>query len=149
MLTKFSLRKKTFSFYIGILSHIGEKYFTMEQITKKIIAAAGGLFIGFINGFFGSGGGMLCVPLLEKALKEETKRAHATAILVILPISIASAVMYLLGGYWDTGVVLTASLGVVLGGIGGALLLKILPSEIVGLIFALMMVGVGIKLVAF
>lgn len=121
----------------------------MEKITKKIIAAAGGLFIGFINGFFGSGGGMLCVPLLEKALKEETKRAHATAILVILPISIASAVMYLLGGYWDTGVVLTASLGVVLGGIGGALLLKILPSEIVGLIFALMMVGVGIKLVAF
>ena len=117
----------------------------MVKFAKKIIAAAGGLFIGFINGFFGSGGGMLCVPLMEKALKEETKRAHATAILVILPISIASAVMYLLGGYWDTQVVLTCSLGVVIGGIGGALLLKVLPPRIVGLIFALMMIGVGIK----
>ena len=102
--------------------------------------------IGFVNGFFGSGGGMLCVPLLEKALGEETKRAHATAILVILPISIASAVMYLIGGFWDTTVVSTASLGVIAGGIGGAFLLKILPAKIVGLIFALMMIFVGIRL---
>lgn len=121
----------------------------MEKITKKIIAGAGGLFIGFVNGFFGSGGGMLCVPLMEKALKEETKRAHATAILVILPISIASAVMYLINGYWDTTVTLTASLGVVLGGVGGALLLKVLPPKVIGLIFALMMIGVGLKLALF
>ena len=118
----------------------------MKKITKKIIAAAGGLFIGFINGFFGSGGGMLCVPLLERVLKEETKRAHATAILVILPISIASAVVYLTGGFWDTTVVVPATLGVVAGGVGGALLLKILPAKTVGLIFAFTMIGVGIKL---
>ena len=89
---------------------------------------------------------MLCVPLLEKALREDIKRAHATAILVILPISIASAVAYLMGGFWDTTIALTVSLGVVAGGVGGALLLKILPAKTVGLIFALTMVGVGIRL---
>lgn len=121
----------------------------MKKNKEKIVSIAGGLIIGFINGFFGSGGGMLCVPLMEKVLKTPTKRAHATAILIILPISIASAVMYIINGHWDTLPVLVTSAGVVAGGIGGALLLKVLPPKIVGLLFALSMVGIGIKLTFF
>ncbi|MDR2202279.1 MAG: sulfite exporter TauE/SafE family protein [Clostridiales bacterium] len=121
----------------------------MNKFLEKTLSAAGGLFIGFVNGFFGSGGGMLCVPLLEKVLKEPTKTAHATAILVILPISIASAVMYILNGSFDLFPALTVSGGVLAGGVAGAFLLKILPAKIVGLIFALSMIGVGVKLIFF
>lgn len=118
----------------------------MNNKFKNFLAVGGGVFVGFINGFFGGGGGMLCVPILEKLLKEETKRAHATAILIILPISIVSAVMYLINGYFDVFASISVSIGVISGGIAGAFLLKILPPKVVGIIFSVMMIGVGIKL---
>lgn len=121
----------------------------MKKKTELVLKCGGGLLIGFINGFFGGGGGMLCVPLLEKILNEPTKKAHATAILIILPISIASAVTYFINGYFTLTGTLATGGGVVAGGALGALLLKKLPSFVVGIIFALMMIGVGIKLAAF
>ena len=121
----------------------------MKKNAESIIKVSGGVLVGLINGFFGGGGGMLCVPLLEKVLQEPTKKAHATAILIILPISIASAVMYLLSGYFSLKGTLSVSVGVVAGGIAGALLLKRLPAFVVGILFALMMIGVGCKLTFF
>lgn len=118
----------------------------MNKTIKNIISVSGGLAIGFVNGFFGGGGGMLCVPLLEKLLKEETKRAHATAILIILPISIVSAIIYIINGFFSPLDTIIAGTGVLAGGIAGALLLKILPPKVIGTIFALMMIGVGIKM---
>lgn len=105
--------------------------------------------MGCINGFFGGGGGMLCVPLLEKILHEPTKKAHATAILIILPISIASAIVYLFGGYFSPVQTVVTSVGVVAGGTAGALLLQKLPSFAVGIVFALLMIGVGLRLAIF
>lgn len=121
----------------------------MNKYLEKIVTITGGLAVGFINGFFGGGGGMLCVPLLEKVLKRETKLSHATAILIILPISLASAITYIISGYFDLTNTLITSIGVIAGGVGGAFLLKVLPTKIVGLIFALMMIGVGVKLTFF
>ena len=89
---------------------------------------------------------MLCVPLLEKVLKEKTKTAHATAILVILPITVASAAMYIINGFFELTPFLTAGAGIVAGGIGGALLLKVLPEKLVAFIFSLLMIAAGITL---
>lgn len=122
-----------------------EKLFTMKKGVKNAIMIAGGLTVGFANGFFGGGGGMLCVPLLDKALGEKTKISHATAMLIILPISIASAVTYVVNGYFDLRITLFTGIGVIVGGIIGALLLKKLDSGVVGIIFALLMVAAGIK----
>lgn len=119
----------------------------MKKATESAVKIGGGILIGFINGFFGGGGGMLCVPLLEKVLSEPTKKAHATAILIILPISVASAITYLIGGYFSLAGTLSVGGGVVAGGVVGALLLKKLPSFVVGVIFALMMIGVGIRMI--
>lgn len=113
------------------------------------MSIVGGLAIGFINGFFGGGGGMLCVPLLEKALKKDTKTSHATAILIILPISIASAITYVANGYFSLNETLITGSGVILGGIIGALSLKILPDKIVGVLFAIIMLVAGIKMAFF
>ena len=59
-------------------------------MTKKCKRTAIGLVTGFANGLFGSGGGTIVVPAMERFLGEEEHKAHATAIAVILPLSLLS-----------------------------------------------------------
>ncbi|MCL2797658.1 MAG: TSUP family transporter [Firmicutes bacterium] len=118
-----------------------------QKAARGILTVAAGAAIGLTSGLFGGGGGMLCVPLLERVLKEETKVAHATAILVILPITAASAVMYIINGFFELTPVLSAGAGVVAGGVCGALLLKKLPAKLVAFIFSLLMIAAGVVMV--
>lgn len=116
----------------------------MKDGTKRAIGYGGGALVGFVSGFFGGGGGMLCVPLLQFA-GLDVKRAHATALLVILPICIVSASIYIANGYFDGTAVLCACIGVVFGGAVGAALLDKLTSTTVAVIFAALMIAIGIK----
>ena len=121
----------------------------MKKFLKNALVAALSGAVGFINGFFGGGGGMLLVPLLEKVLKCPVKKSHATAIAVILPVSIAGAITYIVSGFFEWTPVLSAAGGCVAGGAAGALLLNKLPPNIVAFVFALIMIGVGVKLTFF
>ena len=64
---------------------------------NKIITLTFGFLIGIINGLLGAGGGMIAVPALKK-LGMEQKDAHRNAVAVILPLSVLSAVLYILRG---------------------------------------------------
>lgn len=121
----------------------------MDKLTAKnvIVLVVCGALIGFVNGFFGGGGGMICVPLLQKVLKLPSKYAHATAIAIIFPISFVSACIYSLNGSLQTVPLITVSVGVVSGGILGAFLLKFLPEKIVRIIFVFVMLFGGLKLI--
>lgn len=88
---------------------------------------------------------MLCVPLLE-LYGLDVKRAHATALFVILPVCIVSAIIYIVNGYFDVTAVLCAIVGVVLGGTVGAMLLDKLSGNATAAVFAAMMIAVGVKL---
>ena len=113
---------------------------------RTLLKAAFGLIAGFVSGFFGGGGGMTIVPFLEKALQKEDKKAHATAILVILPVTIAGAAVYLSGGFnWGAG--LPAGGGVLLGGAFGALILSKFSNKFLRVIFALIMIIAGIRMI--
>ena len=46
---------------------------------------------GFVNGFLGGGGGVIVVALLLAVAKLNQKYAQATALLIILPLTIVSA----------------------------------------------------------
>lgn len=118
-----------------------------SQIGKKIMLLLLGGMIGFINGFFGGGGGMICVPTLEKALKLDNKRAHATAIAVIFPLSLISCAIYIFKGSIQSLPLLTVGLGVLAGGIAGAISLKYIPSKVLRIIFAIIMFVGGVRLV--
>lgn len=114
--------------------------------TKKIIAMlCCGLFIGFVNGFFGAGGGMICVPLLL-LFGLENKNAHATAVLTMLPISIASSFVYYSNGFVNFSTILWVAIGSVLGGILGSLILKKISNKALSYIFAIIVVLVGIRM---
>lgn len=106
-----------------------------------------GLFIGLINGFFGSGGGILAVQAMEQ-LEVEQKKAHATSLLVILPLSIASAVLYYLNGHiaFDGNTWFLLG-GATAGGLVGALLLGKLKGEWVNGIFTVLILASGIRMV--
>ncbi len=116
------------------------------KLFDKIMLIILGGVIGFLNGFFGGGGGMICVPTLEKALKLDNKHAHATAIAVIFPLSLISSAIYVFKGAIESLPLLTIGLGVVAGGIIGAIALKILPSKLIRIIFSLVMLAGGVRI---
>lgn len=119
----------------------------MKRKFSKIYFVILGIVTGIANGLFGSGGGMLAVPLLEKA-ELEPKVAHSTAIAVTLPLSLASGFVYFNGGNID---IYQAMKYVPLGLLGayiGAKLLKRLANKIVKRTFAFVMIIAGIRLIA-
>lgn len=117
----------------------------MELKKNKPALLLMGAIIGIINGLFGGGGGMICVPALIYLVSMPTKKAHATAIAIILPLCIVSAIMYLC--FFDIKLDITAftGIGVLAGGILGALLLKKIPNKVILILFALIMTAAGIK----
>lgn len=112
-----------------------------------LIKALGGLFIGFANGFFGGGGGMLAVPFLFYILKQEEKVSHATAIFIILPISIVSGIVYILNRVVEWDKLIPLLIGVLIGGVFGALFLNKIKEKTVGVLFAIVMIVAGIRMV--
>lgn len=114
---------------------------------KRIwILVLGGLFVGFLSGFFGGGGGMLLVPLLVMLGGLNEKQAHATAQSVILPLSVLSGVVYIVFGGFNFEVGLPVGIAFVVGGIVGSLVLKKIPDKILGVVFAVLMIVGGVRL---
>ena len=119
-----------------------------RDLTQRILwLILGGSLIGLVNGFFGGGGGMICVPILQKVMKLTDKQSHASAIAVILPLSVVSSIIYLINGFINVTPLIYVSVGVTIGGLIGAIALKVLPSNVVKIIFAIIMFAGGIKLI--
>ena len=101
---------------------------------------------GFVNGFLGGGGGVIVVALLLSVLKLHQKYSQATALLIILPLTVVSAVVYAINGTVDWIPTLWTTLGVVVGGVVGSLLLNKLNGNVTKIIFAVVLVAGGIKM---
>lgn len=112
---------------------------------KNITTAAAGLLIGGINGLLGAGGGMIAVPMLKKAGLEQ-KEAHANAVAVILPISVLSAVLYVIKGYVNISDSLPYIPTGVVGSVLGTLILKKISPLWLKRIFGAFMVYAGVRL---
>ncbi len=122
----------------------------MELLTSKrknrpLLSAIFGVAVGAANGLFGGGGGMIAVPALTLT-GVPSKKAHATAIAIILPLSLISGAVYLAKGAADPSVILPSCAGVFVGGIVGALLLKKINSRGLSLLFYALMIAAGLKL---
>ena len=120
---------------------------TKNNSNNIILLIVLGLLIGFINGFFGGGGGMICVPILSYILGLPDKNAHATTILIMLPLSIASFVIYLIKGSIVLNYAIAISIGFVIGGILGAFLLNKINNVVLQFVFAFVIILGGIKLI--
>lgn len=104
------------------------------------------ILTGFINGLFGSGGGMLAVVVLERLQGLTAQRAHATALMVMLPLSVISILIYLLRGAIEWGNVAWVALGMLPGSFIGAKLLGRLQSIWIERVFCILMLIAGLRL---
>ena len=113
--------------------------------TRRVLC---GCAVGAANSLFGGGGGMIAVPMLQKTGLDE-KGAHATAILLILPVSLVSFLFYAWKGLYDFSVLIPTSIGVTVGGVLGAKLLGKLPTKTVNVVFAFLQAVAGMFLFFF
>lgn len=104
-----------------------------------------GVAVGLVNGVFGAGGGMLAVPILKKSGLEQ-KNAHANAVAVILPITVISAVLYLVRGTVTLNDSFTYIPTGLIGSVIATFLLKNFSNKLLQKIFAVFMIYAGIRL---
>lgn len=122
----------------------------MELSNKaiKILKYIGiGITAGVANGLFGSGGGTIAVPAMVFLLEEEEHKAHATALLIILPLTMISAYFYLSKSYVDWNITWKAMVGGVVGGAIGAFLLNKCPSGLLRKIFGTFMIIAAFRMI--
>ncbi len=105
-----------------------------------------GIITGLANGLFGSGGGMIVVPAMIALLGIEEHKAHATAIFIILPLSLVSMYLYISNNYINWEITWKVMLGGVAGGYIGAKLLNLLPTHILRRVFAIFIIAAAIKM---
>ena len=106
-----------------------------------------GALAGFINGFFGAGGGMVLVPLLIWLCRLEDKAAFSSAIAVILPLCIVSIVVYALHDSLPISDALPYLIGGAAGGILAGLLFRKMSAKALHLILGAVILAGGIRLI--
>ena len=119
----------------------------MKKIKSKGKNYLKGTLIGAVNGFFGAGGGLACVPLLMK-MGFPRKDAHANAVAVIFPITLVSAINYLLRGYVTVEQSLIYLPSGILGALVGTYIMKKISPHLIKKIFALFMIWAGWRMIA-
>ena len=112
---------------------------------KKWWGVLGVLGAGVINGLLGAGGGMVVVPLLS-AMGVRGKRSHATALMVIVPLSAVSAVLYLVQGRVGFADALPWLPGSLLGAYLGSRLMPKIATGWLKLLFGGLMLWGGVRL---
>ena len=108
-----------------------------------------GLIAGFINGFFGAGGGLLLVPMIAAVGKDDSKKSHATTLGCVLVMCLASSVVYFVKQQVDFKLWLVCGIGSVIGSLVGTKLLKSLKNNVIDLVFSVMLVVAGVCMIIF
>lgn len=105
----------------------------MDRKTVLKLALAG-VVSGFLNGMFGSGGGVAAVMFLRGIDKDE-RRVHATATLTMLIMSAVSFALYAANDSVDFSSALRFMPGGVVGAATGALWLKNIDVKVLKRVF--------------
>ncbi|MCH5323918.1 MAG: sulfite exporter TauE/SafE family protein [Eubacterium sp.] len=111
---------------------------------KSVNYLLGGL-CGVLNGLFGSGGGVVAVPCLEKS-GLEAKKAHATSVALIFILSMFTTALYFVQGKIDIALAwdyIPWGLG---GSIAGAMLLNRIPNSLLRRVFGIMILVSAVRI---
>jgi uncharacterized protein len=98
-----------------------------------------GMIGGLFSGLLGIGGGTVMVPLLALWLGEQQRRAHALSLAAIVPISLASLVVYGSAGQVDPVAAAALTVGGIFGARTGAHILARAPERPLKAAFACVM----------
>lgn len=123
-----------------------KNFLSLHRKTATVATVTAALLTGIANGLFGGGGGMLAVPAYTVFQDMETKKAHATAVAAILPLSLISAIIYIANGNFNPSFGYYVCGAVIIGGITGSFLLKKISSRLLEFIFYGVMLAAGIRM---
>jgi len=115
---------------------------THMKTKQKLIT---GLTAGVLNGLFGSGGGVVAVPLLERSQLEQRK-CHATSVVLIFMLSLVSAGMYALGGHLDFTTAMEFIPAGLAGALVGSMLLKKVANDLLRRIFGIIILISAVRM---
>ncbi len=127
-----------------------------RTVGRCALYAAAGLGAGLLNGLLGAAGGILLVAVLphlprlhtQDAVANNRRDVLATSIAVMLPVSAVSLILYFLRGLRPPTELLSAIwLPSLIGGLIGAWLLDRLPVRTVRVLFALLVIVSGVRMV--
>lgn len=116
----------------------------MARINWK--AAICGAAAGAANGLFGAGGGMLLVPLLKRQKLLEDRELFASAIAVMLPISLVSFLVYYLRGAVNLSAAWPYLLGGLVGGLLGGVFYRKIPTKFLHKALGIFILWGGVRL---
>jgi len=119
----------------------------MKKHTQTVKFGLSGALTGFVNGFFGAGGGMVLIPLLTRLCKVEDKEAFATSLSIVLPICLTSIAVYALQGNLQVSHATPYLLGGAAGGVLGGLLFKKVSAGFLHKALGIFILWGGIRLV--
>ena len=102
---------------------------------------------GGLNGFVGTGGGILLVFALSVVLKVDKKDAFATSLCITVPVSLTALFSYFRAGSVDISTFSSIWLPVFLGGLLGALLTDRLRLSWINAIFGILAIYSGVHLI--
>ena len=114
----------------------------MIALKKTIIGA----LAGFLNGLFGSGGGALAVPAMQRFLKVDTHKAHATAVAIMLPLSVISLFVYAKKIEPNWLAIIALAISGSIGGFVGAKYLKKFSPNALRKIFGVFIIAAAIRM---
>lgn len=120
-----------------------------------------GLFVGFISGLVGIGGGVLMVPFLylfyahpewsgiEIPVEMQAAVAHATSLFIIVPTAIRGTLQYHKVGLvqWPAALVIAGAS--MISAVGGAWLAVRMPDDLLRFGFGLLLLASSIQMIAF
>ena len=125
-------------------------FFDKKSAIALFITVLTGLTSGYINGLFGTGGGIILVFVLSKILTSDVgytpRDVFAAVIAAILPMSIISAVFYVRGGGVSLALAEPYLTPGIIGGIIGALLLEHINLKLLKKLFAFMVAYAGARM---
>lgn len=114
------------------------------RMIKKIII---GLVAGIISGLFSTGGGMILVPSFIYFLNMDDIKARATTITCILPMVIATTILYAKNQYLDWNLGVRVAVGGIIGGFIGSKFLNKIPKIWLKISFIIFLIYVGLKMI--
>ena len=117
-----------------------QKDFTVPKVCLS------GALTGFVNGFFGAGGGMVLIPLLTKFCGVDDRRAFASSLAVVLPICLTSLAVYAFIGSFTADNVWPYLLGGFAGGIVGGLIFRKIPTGLLHKALGVFILWGGVRL---
>ena len=113
---------------------------------SKVKCALSGAAAGLVNGLLGAGGGMLLVPLLIRWCGLEDKHAFATALSIMLPLSIVSLVVSALRAPLPLADALPYLAGGIVGGVAAGLLFQKVSANLLHKLLGAFILWGGVRL---